>query len=44
METLLQVDLTNERRYSVMQSDGNSLCEDVVLESLNMVNSDEDSI
>ena len=30
--------------YSVMQSDGNSLCGDVVLESFNMVYSDEDSI
>ena len=30
--------------YSVMQSDGNSFCGDVVLDSFNMVNSDEDSI
>ena len=28
----------------VMQSDGNSFCEDVVLDSFNMVYSDEDSI
>ena len=27
-----------------MQSDGNSFCGDVVLDSFNMVNSDEDSI
>ena len=30
--------------YSVMQSDGNSYCEDVVFYSFNMVYSDEDSI
>ena len=30
--------------YSVMQSDGNSFCEDVVLDSFNMVYSGEDSI
>ena len=30
--------------YSVMQSDGNSFCGDVVLNSFNMVYSDEDSI
>ena len=30
--------------YSVMQSDGNSFCGDVVLDSFNMEYSDEDSI
>ena len=30
--------------YSVMQSDGNSFCRDVVLDSFNMANMDEDSI
>ena len=30
--------------YSVMQSDGNSICEDVVLDRFNMVYSDEDRI
>ena len=30
--------------YSVMQSDGNSFCGDVVLDSYNMVYSDEDII
>ena len=30
--------------YSVMQSDGNSFCGDVVLDSFNMLNMDEDSI
>ena len=30
--------------YSVMQSDGNSFCGDVILDSFNMANSDEDSI
>ena len=33
-----------EQIYNVMQSDGNSFFEDVVLDSLNMVYSDEDSI
>ena len=30
--------------YSVMQSDGNSFCGDVVLDSFNIEHSDEDSI
>ena len=30
--------------YSVMQSDGSSFCEDVVLDNFNMEYSDEDSI
>ena len=30
--------------YSVIQSDGNSFCGDVVLDSFNIVYSDEDSI
>ena len=30
--------------YSVMQSDGNSFCGDVVLDTFNMVYSNEDSI
>ena len=32
------------KKYSVMQSDGNSFCGDVVLDSFNMKYSDEDSI
>ena len=32
------------RMYSVMQSDGNSFCGDVALDSFNMVYSHEDSI
>ena len=30
--------------YSVMQSDGNSFCEDVVLDSFNKTNRDADKI
>ena len=30
--------------YSVMQSEGNSFCEDVVLDSFNKVSRDKDSI
>ena len=30
--------------YSVMQSDGNSFCEDVVLDSFNKASKDEDDI
>ena len=33
-----------EFKYSVMQSDGNNFGADVVLDSFNMVCSDEDSI
>ena len=34
----------SNKNYNVLQSDGNSFCGDVVLDSFNMVCSDEDSI
>ena len=39
-----QKSAVGDRRYSVMQSDGNSFCGDVVLDGFNMTYRDEGSI
>ena len=41
---LFMIALVEKPKYSVMQSDGNSCCRDVVLDSVNMTSRDENRI